>query len=175
MIRCRETRLSPEEREHAIAALAAKLAEKHDAVRDWDKGFDLGRVVLPDGHRDANTEDIREALLRSDNRPVIVVGKISSGQKHANRTKYYIRISPYFEHGAPRLDVLVSCSKMLFERVFESRHNRDVFVAVIRVDAVIKPTHDGQVYIGESGAPISEMYADTYFVTGVCLDVIHVD
>jgi hypothetical protein len=166
-VRCDKKRSTPEEREKALIALVSP----YDAVRDWDKGFYLGDVVLQDGHRAANTDDIKEALIRTDGKPVLVIGVIYNGMTIGS--KHFLRIRAY-THQTPFLDFWLSCNKEVYERTSGPLDEGQFYAAIVRADTVKKPTYEDKIYKSEVEIPAIELDPDKYFVTGTCLDILYI-
>lgn len=160
-----------EEREEALAALVSP----YDAVRDWDKAFRAGEVMLPEGRwRAAHTEDIKKALVRTDSRPVLIIGRIwdrYSGTQAGG--KHFIRVEAYY-HQAPILDLWLSCSKEVYKKTSGPLDKGWHFAGIVQANTVMRPISEDETYTFEPGMPAIELDSDTYFVTGECLDILYI-
>ena len=168
LVSCNQEREAAEKRKQAIAAMVSK----YDAVRDWDKGFDDGRVVLKKGVRLVYTEDIERALIKTDKKPVLIVGYIYEAKRVGS--KHFLGIAAY-EHKALDLSFMLSCSEGLFKKAL-AQHTDDgfYFAVIVQADAVLRPAFEADAYEYDEDISVIIEPTDKYIITGTCLDMLYI-
>ena len=63
------------------------MVKKHNAITDWEKNLNTYRSY---------TIQVEDALIRSDNRPILFFGRVNDIAKKAN--KYFIHFSKFSRH-----------------------------------------------------------------------------
>jgi hypothetical protein len=152
----------------------SNLVEHYNAVTNWQHGFDEDGIKIGEEHRAVYTTDIESALIRSDDRPVLIVGYVFEVRKIDDR--HYLGIKAF---GYPDMNFILECQSKHAERVLaQATDEGESFAVVASVVSVSRPTFEADAWIegtdDDRDAQVIVEPGDVYLLQGRCLDISYV-
>ncbi len=150
------------------------LAERYNAVTDWQSRFDEDGIKIGKGHRAVYTMDIEGALMPKDGRPVLIVGYVFDVTKIGD--SYHLGIKAF---GYPDVNFLLECQSKHAELVLaQPTDEGGSFAVVASVVSISRPGFETDALIEDTD---NDVYAevivepgDQYVLQGTCLDISYV-
>ena len=151
------------------------LAERYNAVTNWQDKFDENGIKIGKGHRNVYTTDIESALIQNNGRPVLIVGYVFDVTKIDDR--YYLGIMA-FEY--PDLSFMLRCQSKHAELVLtQPTDDGTSFAVVANVVSVSRPAFEADALIEGTDDDIYTQVivepGDQYILQGTCLDISYVE
>lgn len=164
-----QNRADDADRRQRIASLAAE----HNAVTNWQSRFDEEGMKLEDGHRSVYTADIREAVLRTNGQPLLVIGYVFEVTKDGDTATLGVTAYEY-----PDMNFVLRCTTTQADLVLKQPTDDGEFFAVIaNVISVSRPGFETDAWVEEDE---DDVYAevivepgDQYMLHGRCLDLMY--
>jgi len=151
--------------EQAISSMVAK----YNAVTDWKKNFNNESVLLGKIY----TVQVEDALIRSDNRPILFFAFVEDVQRQGN--KYYVHFWNWYELG-PDIRFVLECNSKQAKKILEQKTDFfEKYAVVALISTLQKPKFEVKAYPhSRGGADIIVEPSDIFIAKGRCLDLLFV-
>ena len=120
------------------------LISQHNADFTWQKLFRNYEISLNNGSRWFYSIDVENELIRSDNKPILIIGDVFEVKK-INEDIYYIGISSEIDYD---LHFILQCNSHNVNKILKQSYEEgSSFAIVADISSVKRPLFEADAYV----------------------------